>query len=103
MEIDFEALGYSPDEYFERSRLAVAWASLTTLGYMVIVIGGKLLVTIYRLDGGDSSMPAAATAPVEASSRPANDKTLAGRCAILAGLARRTSNSSATPKLENQD
>ena len=68
-EIDFEALGYSPDEYFERSRLAVAWASLTTLAYMVIVIGGKLIVTIYRLDGGDSSMPAAATAPVEASSR----------------------------------
>ena len=69
-EVDFDALGYSQEEYFERSRLAVVWASLTTLAYMVIVVGGKLIVTIYRLDGGDSSMPAAATAvaPVEDSS-----------------------------------
>ena len=68
-DIDFDALGYPEDEFFERSRLAVAWASLTTLAYMVIVIGGKLIVTIYRLDGGDSSIPASATAvaPVEAS------------------------------------
>ena len=66
-DIDFDALGYPQDEYFERSRLAVAWASLTTLAYMVIVIGGKMIVTIYRLDGGDSSIPAAAAAvaPVE--------------------------------------
>ena len=66
-DIDFDALGYPADEYFERSRLAVVWASLTTLAYMVIVIGGKLIVTIYRLDGGDSSLPAAAAAvaPVE--------------------------------------
>ena len=28
---DFDALGYPPGEYFERSRLAVTWASLTTL------------------------------------------------------------------------
>ena len=51
-EVDFDALGYSADEYFERSRLGVVWASLTTLAYMVVVIGGKLIVTIYRLDGG---------------------------------------------------
>ena len=63
-DIDFDALGYSPDEYFERSRLAVVWASLTILAYMVIVIGGKLIVTIYRLDGGDSAVPASATAVV---------------------------------------
>ena len=61
-EVDFDALGYPAEEYFERSRLAVVWASLTTLAYMVIVIGGKLIVTIYRLDGGDSSIAAAAAA-----------------------------------------
>ena len=59
-EKDFDALGYSADEYPERSNLAAAWASLITLAYMVAVIGGKLIVTIYRLDGGDSAMPAAA-------------------------------------------
>ena len=64
-EVDFDALGYPAEEYFERSRLAVVWASLTTLAYMVIVIGGKLIVTIYRLDGGDSSIAAAAVAQVE--------------------------------------
>ena len=63
-EVDYDALGYPAEEYFERSRLAVVWASLTTLAYMVIVIGGKLIVTIYRLDGGDPSMPSSAAAPV---------------------------------------
>ena len=70
-EMDFDALGYSADEYVERSRLAVTWASLTTLAYMIIVIGGKLIVTIYRMGGGDSSMApsAAAVATGEASLR----------------------------------
>ena len=63
-EMDFDALGYSADEYVERSRLAVTWASLTTLAYMLVVIGGKLIVTIYRLGGGDSSMAASASAVV---------------------------------------
>ena len=69
--VEFDALGYPADEYFERSRLAVTWASLTTLAYMVIVIGGKLIVTIYRLDGGNSANPAVATAvaPSEAPSQ----------------------------------
>ena len=62
--IDYDALGYPAEEFFERSRLAVVWASLTTLAYMVIVIGGKLIVTIYRLDGGDPSIAASATAAV---------------------------------------
>ena len=64
-DVDYDALGYPADEYFERSRLAVVWASLTTLAYMVIVIGGKLIATIYRLDGGDSPMSAAAPAMAE--------------------------------------
>ena len=62
--IDFDALGYPQDEYFERSRLAVTWSSLTILAYMVIVIGGKLIVSIYRLSGGDSQMSASAAAVV---------------------------------------
>ena len=66
-EMDFDALGYSADEYIERSRLAVAWASLTTLAYMIIVIGGKLIVTIYRMGGGDSSVAPSAVATGEAS------------------------------------
>ena len=60
--MDFDALGYSADEYVERSRLAVAWTSLTTLAYMIIVIGGKLIVTIFRMGGGESSRAASAAA-----------------------------------------
>ena len=54
---DFDALGYPQYEYYERSRLAVTWTSLTTLAYMVIVIAGRLIGTIYRLGGGGSSVP----------------------------------------------
>ena len=70
-DIDFHALGYPPDELAERFRVGIVWASLASLAYMVVVIGGKLIVTIYRLDSGDSANPAAATepAPVETSLR----------------------------------
>ena len=54
-EIDFEALGYSPDELLERYRIAAVWSSLGTLIYMVIVLGGSLLVAICRLDGKNSA------------------------------------------------
>ena len=53
-EIDFDALGYSPDELLERYRAGAVWSSLSTLIYMVIVLGGSLLVTIYRLGREDS-------------------------------------------------
>ena len=54
-EIDFGALGYSPDELLERYRVGAVWSSLATLIYMIIVLGGSLLVTIYRLDEIDSN------------------------------------------------
>ena len=77
--IDFDALGYPRDEYFERSRLAVTWSSLTTLAYMVIVIGGKLIVSIYRLGGGDSSIAASATAVASAATPSPRRKTRRSR------------------------
>ena len=61
-DLDFDALGYSPSEYGTRSTLSVIWASVATFAYMVIVIAGKLIVTIYRLDGGGSSVAASAAA-----------------------------------------
>ncbi len=48
--IDFEALGYSPDELLERYRIAAVLSAMSTLTYMLIVLGGILLATIYRLD-----------------------------------------------------
>ena len=53
-EIDFSALGYSPDELLERYRIGAVWSSLGTLIYMVIVLGGCLLLTINRLGREDT-------------------------------------------------
>ena len=53
-EIDFSALGYSADELLERYRFGAIWSSLAILVYMVIVMGGSLLATIYRLDNDSS-------------------------------------------------
>ena len=102
-EVDYDALGYPAEEYFERSRLAVVWASLTTLAYMVIVIGGKLIVTIYRLDGGGSihallgSCPGAGRRLIT----PKREKALPDRCAILARMDCGTTDIPAPPQSEN--
>ena len=53
-EIDFSALGYSADELLERYRFGAIWSSLAMLVYMVIVLGGNLMATIYRLDTNDA-------------------------------------------------
>ena len=49
-EIDFDALGYSAVELMDRYRIGAVWSSLAALVYMVIVLGGNLIVGIYRLD-----------------------------------------------------
>ena len=65
-ENDFEALGYPADELVERYRHAVFWTSLVLLSYMVFVVGGKLIATIYGLDGGDSPEAAAPSGMAQA-------------------------------------
>ena len=49
-EIDFQTLGYSMDELMDRYRHGAVWSSVATLVYMILVIGGGLLVAIYRMD-----------------------------------------------------
>ena len=61
-EIDFDALGYSPDELLERHRVGAVWSSMGTLLYMAIVLGGSLMATIYRL-GQDESADQEPTIP----------------------------------------
>ena len=48
--IDFEKLGYSMDELMDRYRIGAAWSALAILVYMVIAIGGSLLVAIHGMD-----------------------------------------------------
>ena len=54
-EIDFDALGYPKDELMDRYRIGAVWSSLATIVYMVVSLGGSLLITIYRL--GESDQP----------------------------------------------
>ena len=48
--IDFERLGYSMDELTDRYRLGAAWSSLAILVYMVVAVGGSLLVAIHKIN-----------------------------------------------------
>ena len=57
--VDFSALGYPEHELLTRWRMGFAWGALTTITYLVIVMGGTLVVSIYRLGGGDPSQPTA--------------------------------------------
>ena len=65
-EVDFNALGYPPEEFPDRARIGVIWAALAAIIYMVVVIGGGLIVTICRKGTGDSADPAPAPAPAAA-------------------------------------
>ena len=61
-EIDFNSLGYPPDELVERYRIGAVWSCLATLIFMVTVLGGRLIVGIYRLDAGEASTTVEGTA-----------------------------------------
>ena len=56
-EIDFALLGYSMDELMDRYRLGAVWSSLATLVYMVIAVGGSLIVAIYRFGDSEEKAP----------------------------------------------
>ena len=79
--IDFVALGYSPDELLERYRIAAVLSSMSTLIYMLLVLGGVLLSTIYRLDIPDSTEPEQARAPVAPAPAEQIEKNLTGATA----------------------
>lgn len=70
-ENDLDTLGYSADELMERYRHAILLSWMVALAYMIIVVGGKLIVTVYRLDGGNSSRPTGSgeSAPLTVSER----------------------------------
>ena len=65
-EIDFEVLGFPEEELIDRFRIASSWGSLISLVYMVIIVGGNLIVTIYRLGSGGQVRPGEATAAAAA-------------------------------------
>ena len=57
-DIDFSALGYTQDELTERLHLGFIWVALSNFVYVVVVIGGNLIVAIYRRSSGNGPRPA---------------------------------------------
>ena len=50
-EIDFAALGLTREQALDRLNLGYLWHAIWLLAYMFFVVGGRLMVSIYRLDG----------------------------------------------------
>ena len=75
-EIDFNDLGYSYEEFVDRSRISTIWSSLAATLYMVVVVGGSLVVTILKKDTGDSAdtAPSPAVLPAATASRKRRSK-----------------------------
>ena len=51
-EIDFAELGFTREQALERLNLGYMWHAIWLLAYMFFVVGGRLMVAIYRIDGG---------------------------------------------------
>ena len=49
-EIDFAALGLTREQALDRLNLGYLWHAIWVLAYMFFVVGGRLMVSIYRLD-----------------------------------------------------
>lgn len=56
-DINFAALGYTQDELTERLHLGFIWVALCNFVYIVVVIGGNLIVAIYRRGNGNGAQP----------------------------------------------
>ena len=50
-EIDFAGLGFTTEEALDRLNVGYVWHAIWLLAYMFFVVGGRLMVSIYRLDG----------------------------------------------------
>ncbi len=50
-EIDFARLGFTREEALDRLNLGYVWHAIWVFAYMVFVVGGSLIISIYRIDG----------------------------------------------------
>ena len=54
-EIDLAALGFTREEALDRLNLGYLWHAIWVFAYMFFVVGGRLVVSVYRIDGGRRS------------------------------------------------
>ena len=58
-DVDYSAWGHSEQELFDRNRISYVWTATLILVYMVVVLGGALITTIYRMDTTHTDTPTA--------------------------------------------
>ena len=51
-EIDFAELGFTQGEALDRLNVGYMWHAIWVLAYMFFVVGGRLIVSVYRIGGG---------------------------------------------------
>ena len=51
-EIDLAALGFTREEALNQMNVGYVWHAIWVLAYMFFVVGGRLIVSVYRIDGG---------------------------------------------------
>ena len=51
-EIDLAALGFTREEALNQMNVGYLWHAIWVLAYMFFVVGGRLIVSVYRIDGG---------------------------------------------------
>ena len=56
-EIDFDDMGYSKTQALQLLQVGYMWHAICLFVYMVSVVGGHLLVAVYRMAGGDGTGP----------------------------------------------
>ena len=63
-EIDFGELGITRDEALDRLNVGYMWHAMSLFAYMAFVVGGSLIVAVYRMgDGGDPDVAPASSGP----------------------------------------
>ena len=50
-EIDLAALGFTREEALHRLNVGYLWHAIWVFAYMFFVVGGKLIVAVYRIEG----------------------------------------------------
>ena len=86
-DVDYSTWGYSQQELVDRSRVSFLWNATLVLAYMVIVVGGTFMATIYRLETTETGPPTAdiGELPARATTHPTPRK---GRIKSLFGPGR---------------
>ena len=54
-QINWDKLGYPQEEFVERLRLGYVWMMIAMIAYMTVIVGGYLLVTVYRCRPSNAS------------------------------------------------